>query len=72
MANFNSSRPTFAKHRGVVQYVIDGKPMKLRVDEGDRIQYAIGFQRLDGSIGRAFLDQTVRGPIVQPFAAGAL
>lgn len=65
---FNSSRPTFAPCRGVVQYLVDGKtPIKLRVDEGDRIEYRISFQRADGTVTRAVLDLGFRGPLVQPF-----
>lgn len=71
---FNSSRPTFAPCRGVVQYLADNGQIvvKLRVDQGDRIEYAISFQRGDGTVTRATLDLGVRGPLVQPFVKAKL
>jgi hypothetical protein len=68
MCDFLATRPTFAKTRGVVQYMFDGKPIRLRVDQDDRIQASIGVQRADGSFGRAHLDLTVPR-IVQPFTS---
>lgn len=71
MTTFLSTRPTFARTRGVVQYIFDGRPLRLRVDQDDRIEASISAQRTDGTIGRAYLDLAVRGGLVKPFEAAA-
>ena len=68
MCDFLATRPTFAKTRGVVKYILDGKPLMLRVNQDDRIAASISAQRADGSIGRAYLDLTA-ARLVQPFTS---